>query len=46
MIKHLILLKIQNIMDVNSVDFLQWSIIFFDKKGISGTVKQGIISKK
>ena len=46
MIKHLILLKIQNIMDINSMDFLQWSINFFDKKGISWRVKHGIISKK
>ena len=46
MIKHLILLKIQNIMDINSLYFLQWSINFFDKKGVSVTVKHGIISKK
>ena len=34
MIKHLILLKIQNMMD-NNVDLLQWSINFFDEKNIS-----------
>ena len=31
MIKHLILLKIQNMTDIN-VDILQWSINFFGKK--------------
>ena len=45
MIKHLILLKIQNIIDIN-VDFFQWFINFLIKKTSSGTVKNEIISNK
>ena len=38
MIKHLISLKIQNMIDVN-VDFLKWSIIFLIKKYQVGQLK-------
>ena len=45
MIKHLILLKIQNMMDIN-VDLLQWLIFFFDKKTSGRAVKEEKISNK
>ena len=41
MIKHLILLKIQNMMDIN-MDLLQ----FFDKKASGGTVENEVMSNK
>ena len=44
-IKHLILLKIWNKMDIN-VGLLQWFIIFFEKKALGGTVKNENISNK
>ena len=39
MIKHLILLKFQNMMDFN-VDLLQWFIIFFDKNSSATPVNK------
>ena len=42
---YLILLKIQNMMDIN-VDLPQWSINSFDKRTTGGTVKNEIISNK
>ena len=42
---YLILLKIQNMMDIN-VDLPQWSINSFDKITTGGTVKNEIISNK
>ena len=44
-IKHLILLKILNVMDIH-VDLLQRSIIFFDKKTSSGAIKNENIPNK
>ena len=44
MIKHLILLEIQNMMDIN-VDLLQWSVNCLIQKTSGGTVKK-IISNK
>ena len=45
-IKHLILLKIQNMMDIN-VDLLQWSIKFLIKKLlVSGNKNKNISNKK
>ena len=38
MIKHLLLLKTQNIMDIN-INLLQWFINFLIKKTLGGTVK-------
>ena len=38
-IKHIILLKVQNMMDINVV-LLQWPINFLIKKTSSGTVKK------
>ena len=45
MIKHLILPKIQNMIDTN-VDLPQHSIHFLIKKTSSGTIKTEIISNK
>ena len=45
MIKHLVLLKIQNMMDTNT-DLLQWFINFLNRKTSGGTVKNEIISNK
>ena len=42
-IKHLILVKIKNMMDIN-VNLLQWSINFLIKKTSGGTVKTENIS--
>ena len=39
--KHLIFLKIPNMMDIN-VDLLQWSIIFVDKKLLRVVLKMKI----
>ena len=44
-IKHLILLKIQNMMVVEGV-LLQWFINFFDKKTSGGAVKNENVSNK
>ena len=44
MIKHLILLKIRNMMDINA-DLLQWFMTFLIKKLHSG-IKKGYISSK
>ena len=44
-IKHLILLKIYNMVDVNTKS-LQWSITFLIKNTSGGTVKNKIISNK
>ena len=45
MIKHLMLLKIQNMMDINN-DFHQWSIDFFDKKSSGRGIKNENMSNK
>ena len=45
MIKHLILLKILNMMDIN-VDLLQWSIYFSIKKTSGSGIKNANISNK
>ena len=45
MIKHLIILKIQNLVDIN-VELLQWFINFLIKKTAGGIVKNEIISNK
>ena len=45
MIRHLIILKIQNLVDIN-VELLQWFINFLIKKTSSGIVKNEIISNK
>ena len=44
-IKHLILLKIQNMMDIY-VDVLQWFINFLIKKTSGGAIKNKIMSDK
>ena len=44
-IKHLILLKIQNMMDIN-VDLLQWSITFLIKKNSGSGIKNENIANK
>ena len=45
LIKHLILLKIRNMMNIN-VDLLQWSINFLIKETLGGTVETENISNK
>ena len=45
MIRHLILLKIQNIVDIN-VDLLQWFINFLIKKTSGGASKNEFMSNK
>ena len=45
MIKHLILLKIQNMMDSN-VDLLRWSINFLIKSSSSGIKNENISNKE
>ena len=45
MIKHLLLLEIQNMMNIN-VNLLQWLINFLIKRTSGRTVKNEIISKK
>ena len=45
MIKHLIFLKIQNMMD-NNVDLLQWSINFLTKTSGSGIKNKNISNKE
>ena len=45
MIKHLILLKIQNMIDIKGA-LLQWFIIFFDKKTSGRAIKNEVISNK
>ena len=45
MIKHLILLKIQNTIDIKEV-LLQWFVSFFDQKTWGGAVKNENVSKK
>ena len=41
MVKRLILLKIQNMLNIN-VDLLQWFIIFLDKKTAGGAVTRAL----
>ena len=43
-VKHLILLKIQNMMDMN-LDLLQWSIHFLIKTSSSGIKNENISNK-
>ena len=45
MIKHLMWLKMQNMMDVN-VDLLQWFVNFLRKKTSGSVIKDENISKK
>ena len=45
MIKHLILPKFQNMMDIKGV-LLHWFIIFFGKKAAGGAVKHKIMQNK
>ena len=45
MIKHLILLKIKNTMDIN-VDVLQWFTNFMIKKTFGGSVNNEIMSNQ
>ena len=45
LIKHLILLKIRNIMDIN-VDLLQWFIIFLRKKTSGSGIKNENMSEQ
>ena len=44
-VKHLILLKIQNMMGIN-IELLWWFISFFDKKDSGCTVKSEIMSNQ
>ena len=45
LMKHLILLKIKNTIDVN-VDLLQWLTFFFDKKTSGGAIKKEIMENE